>query len=395
MGIISRLSPAAIFSLLVAGSTASDHDHHAIKFVTDETSDTLPMALSDMSATYDKSTNLIYIVGGCNDGQGNALQDEGYFACTKITSKTYAYNPDNGVFQDLDDAPRPRYRHSAANVNGKIWLTGGRTVEDNLIPEVDVYDPGTKSWSTVASFPEDLQVSDQASFSDNDHLYVLGGYNSAYNATVRLVRFDTKDVVEKGLVLEEMEPLANERGDVHAVTINDKFAVVTGGYTHGDGYCSPLNSTERYDMNSNTWQTLAELKTGRADKALVALGDHVFAIGGEAKDSCVGDPGEYTLALDDVEFLDTTDTQNEWTVFKDLSKRRFRFSGVEWPDTNSVYTLGGQEFYDASCKCFKTSNLISKYTEKIGEHPESSGAGAVLFNSVAVFMFAVGAAVLN
>lgn len=368
----SRLALAYLAATTIATVPLVVHATNT-NLVFTEVDERLPQPLSDMSATYDDATNHIYIVGGCDDPQGNAYQKEmgGIFACTSLTAATLAYNPDDGVFLSLDDAPRARYRHTAANVDGKIWVVGGRTVEDNLITEIDVYDPITKTWSTVGTLPPELQRSDQASFADGSYLYVLGGYDAAYTASDSLVRVDTS----QDLVWEPLDNMAEARGDVHAVAVNG-HAYVTGGYTHNDKYCRPLNSTERYDYTSSTnqWTTVGPLHTGRADKALVAVRDHVYAVGGESKqeDSCIGDPAEYTLALADIEVLDTTsrDAKPQWTVVvADLEERRFRFVGAPWPRTNSVYVLGGQSFYEPSCKCFATSDIISKYTEE-----ESSGS---------------------
>jgi hypothetical protein len=339
-----------------------------------------------MSATYDAATNHIYLVGGCDDPQGNAYQKEmDIYACTSLTAQTWAYNPDDGVFLSLDAAPRPRYRHTAANVEGKIWVLGGRTVTDELITEIDVYDPMSKTWSTVGNLPTDLQRSDQASFAVGPYLYVLGGYDAAYTASDSLVRADTTSVQTDGLVWEPLASMAEARGDVHAVTVNGR-AYVTGGYTHDDGYCRPLTSTERYDYESTDgqWTTIGHLHTGRADKALVAVKDHLYAVGGESKDDelCNGDPGEYTLALGDVEVLDTTNpgATPQWTVVSsDLEERRFRFVGAPWPRTNSVYVLGGQSFFEPSCKCFATSDTISKYTEV-----ESSGSSSTALRGLGI-----------
>ena len=98
----------------------------------------LPMPVSDISATYDEATDRIYLIGGCDDPQGNSQLTPTLFVCSSITAKGFAFNPNDFTFENLPDAPRERYRHSASNVNGKIWLVGGRTVSDVVIPEIDV-----------------------------------------------------------------------------------------------------------------------------------------------------------------------------------------------------------------------------------------------------------------
>lgn len=143
----------------------------------------LPMPMSDMSTTYDEATDRIYVVGGCDDPQGNSQLQPDLFVCFSITDKAFSFDPTTATFEELPPAPRERYRHTAASVNGKIWLVGGRTVDDFVIPEVDVYDPAEKSWTTIGILPTELQFSDSASFYHDGFMYALGGYVQNYDTT--------------------------------------------------------------------------------------------------------------------------------------------------------------------------------------------------------------------
>jgi hypothetical protein len=67
-----------------------------------------------------------------------ANDDGGSFVCFSISKSLYTFDPEDEEFEQLVDLPRPRYRHSSAIVKNKVWLVGGRDINDNLIPEVDV-----------------------------------------------------------------------------------------------------------------------------------------------------------------------------------------------------------------------------------------------------------------
>jgi hypothetical protein len=43
-------------------------------------------------------------------------------------------------FTEMAQAPHARYRHAAAVANGKLFLFGGRAVDDNLVTAIDVRD---------------------------------------------------------------------------------------------------------------------------------------------------------------------------------------------------------------------------------------------------------------
>lgn len=64
--------------------------------------------------------------------------NEGFFACGSISSSLYSFDPNTNSFEELQGLPRPRYRHSSSIVGNQVWLVGGRTIEDSLIPEIDV-----------------------------------------------------------------------------------------------------------------------------------------------------------------------------------------------------------------------------------------------------------------
>jgi hypothetical protein len=72
------------------------------------------------------------------DGNVYYLGDDGGFFCGSISNAFYAFDPEDREFETLPSLPRARYRHSSAIIKNQVWLVGGRTLEDVLIPEVDV-----------------------------------------------------------------------------------------------------------------------------------------------------------------------------------------------------------------------------------------------------------------
>lgn len=362
----------------------------------------LPMALSDMSATFLPYVtnskildgNSIVIAGGCNAEKGNEFFDgpgdnDDFFFCSSISAKAYGFEPQRERFMILADMPRPRYRHAAVEINGKIWLVGGRTVpEDEIIAEIDVYDPVTDSWSTPITLPEPYQTSDNAAFVDPDHeyLYIVGGYDAIYTSLSNVWRMNVESALNSGtLDIEAVASLGTSRGDIHAVSYSSadesspSSVFVTGGFKQ---ICEPLRSVERYDFATQTWTTLSSsLKTARGDKALVELNGLIYAVGGETTPpSECSSPDDIpddvlsalSLPVDDVEVYDPSIENGNWTVIADIPDFRFRFAAESWQDLGIIYGFGGQEAYDADCQCFKTSNLIFTYTPKDDKDGETS-----------------------
>lgn len=265
-------------------------------------------------------------------------------------------------------------------MGGKIWLVGGRTVADSLISEIDVYDTETASWNTVF-LPAEFQVSDHAGFAQEpSFVFVAGGYNAEYTAMNSLARIDTSTMEDASLTVELQAPLITARGDIIGVSSTDGgSAFISGGFTHENGFCAPLGSSEEYVFDSNEWRALPELVNERGEVVLVELDNHLYALGGERQIEgyCDGagddlDPGEKTVGTDEVESYDRE--SNVWEIVSGFPDHKFRFAAAAGAD-GLIYAFGGQTAHDTECQCFKTTNDVQVFGE-FGELDGSDSAYA-------------------
>ncbi len=73
---------------------------------------------------------------------------------TPTSSTVEVYDPATDTWTRASDMPRPRQRHSASAVDGKMYIFGaGLWPEAFLSPVVHVYDPATDTWTTAADLP--------------------------------------------------------------------------------------------------------------------------------------------------------------------------------------------------------------------------------------------------
>jgi hypothetical protein len=124
-------------SSILLSSTVQAHD---IELQRTEKDVKIPKPISDHTATLAQD-NLIYIAGGCDDPNGNVLIQDGnatFFACNSISDSFYSFDPVTETFTTLPNLPSPRYRHAAAAVNNKVWIVGGRNLQDSLVIDVSV-----------------------------------------------------------------------------------------------------------------------------------------------------------------------------------------------------------------------------------------------------------------
>jgi len=356
----------------------------------------VPIAVSDHSGVRSPDNGLIYLAGGCDDTSGNVWNaNYSTFMCGSVTDAFYAFDPASKTFKTLKALPRPRYRHSSAIVDNKVWLLGGRTLFDAVIPEIDVYDISSKTWSTPSSLPAEFQVSDHAGFGTSD-VYIAGGYDANYTAKKTVVKISSD-----GQTFAKVGDLNVERGDVFGVANKDGTkAYVGGGFTHTN-WCKPLTSAEEYDFSTGQWTSLPDLLDARGEIALVENSGHLYAIGGEGplnEASC--NANNYTIATktvatDRIEIL--MDGETAWKILENFPEERFRFAAVGVEEDDVIYTFGGQVKFDGSCQCFKTTDKVFVYgkPEDVADKGTIIDAGSTKSLFVTVAACALGLALAS
>jgi plastocyanin len=85
----------------------------------------------------------IIYVGGASDFQGGTVID---------TPNTFSFNPTTNTIGAIPAIPRATGETRALTFNGKMLVMGGGRVAPNPSNEVDVYDPGSNTWTTFPAF---------------------------------------------------------------------------------------------------------------------------------------------------------------------------------------------------------------------------------------------------
>eukprot|EP00547_Thalassionema_nitzschioides_P008327 CAMPEP_0194228906 /NCGR_PEP_ID=MMETSP0156-20130528/43611_1 /TAXON_ID=33649 /ORGANISM="Thalassionema nitzschioides, Strain L26-B" /LENGTH=443 /DNA_ID=CAMNT_0038961429 /DNA_START=115 /DNA_END=1446 /DNA_ORIENTATION=+ len=328
----------------------------------------IPTNLSDAMANYMPGDNgdedgFIIITGGCDSDTGNQKILDGpedFLECTSTSKQTYKFDPFTDTFDVMEDANYERQRHAAVVMNGEVYVFGGRDTEDNLVTEIESFNPKTNKWTSRGKLPEDLVASDLTAWVWENYVYITGGFHQFYNVTGSTYRIDLADnppELTEEHIDRSLAQSSNLRGDFHAVVLFG-YAYLAGGFSPPE-WCVALKTTERYHMASDTWETLADMNVGRADMAVTTLNNHIVTIGGEEKpEKCVNDPAYGSLPSHhvDVIFVDAQNGKNsKWLEFGKFTDKRFRFAAAAVPALNKIYTFGGQLPFDFTCDCFPTT----------------------------------------
>lgn len=360
---------------------AHEGDDHEVAF--NKIAMELPVALSDMTATYipnfkgEEGMEAIILVGGCADGNYDDTTLDAVtgknvtnYYCMTISAETYVFYPSTLKVVKLQNMPSARYRHSAAFVNDKLYIIGGRTLVDEVVKDIIEYDPVKDTWSNFMPLEAKYAPSDQASFGRDGSIYILGGYYENYDTRDNFfsINIETKQILD-------LKPMNTKRGDAQAAYYHQKdieAVYIMGGFTKETTkeFCEPLNDAEKYDFDTNTWTEIEPLKNQRGDKGVVVLNNKILAIGGEDKHEslCSGgsdvEASSHAIVVDDVESYNPLDgDEATWEVESDFIEFRFRTASAVSEQKQTVYIFGGQLAYDPACKCYKTSKDIFSYRD--------------------------------
>ena len=115
--------------------------------------------------------NRIYVSGGRDLDNSSPGSDDG-----APRASLYVYDPVANSWTTLTRCPNPHFRGAAAVIDGKLYVAGGEHFTSSgpfAIKRLHVYDPGTDTWTQMASLPRG--VSSTAGARLLGQFYVLGG----------------------------------------------------------------------------------------------------------------------------------------------------------------------------------------------------------------------------
>jgi hypothetical protein len=112
------------------------------------------------------SINGIIYVGGASDYQGGTVVD---------TTNSFSFDPATNSIGTIAPIPRATGETRGLNFNGQMYVMGGGRVAPNPSSEVDIYDPGTNSWSLGVPFVNPRR-NFPADTNGTDHIWLAGGY---------------------------------------------------------------------------------------------------------------------------------------------------------------------------------------------------------------------------
>src|SRR6059036_4337953 len=110
----------------------------------------------------------IIYVGGASDYQGGTVVD---------TTNSFSFNPASNTIGSIAAILRATGETRGLNFNGRMYVMGGGRVAPNPSTEVDVYNPGTNTWTTDLPFTT-ARRNFPTDTNGTDKIWLSGGYAS-------------------------------------------------------------------------------------------------------------------------------------------------------------------------------------------------------------------------
>jgi N-acetylneuraminic acid mutarotase len=149
--------------------------------------------------------------------------------------------PEVAPWTDVANYPTAIMDDAVASHDGKIYVAGGSN-GDYAIPDANVYDPATGSWSAIAPLPEPLNASSAGFIGDT--LYVAGGWDTFGDPSTDVYAYDPDT--------NSWTQAASLPAGVAAAgsaVVSGKLYVIGGVGTNGNTSAAVYS----YDPGNNSW----------------------------------------------------------------------------------------------------------------------------------------------
>jgi N-acetylneuraminic acid mutarotase len=221
-------------------------------------------------------------------------QDDGWMPI----DRAWEYDPQGDTWKALAPMPTRRGAGAAVELGGRIYVIGGSAApphhggpitEATVLPSVgtlEEYDPASGAWRTLQPMPSARNHFTAAAV--DGKLYVIGGRIGDVNVT----RSSNTDVVEAydpaadAWTLRARMPTARSgtAGGAHAGRV-----YVVGGEYQNDEVMMAFRAVEAYDAASNSWSVMPRMLSPRHGLAGAVLGTRLHAVGGDFQSAGVPD----------------------------------------------------------------------------------------------------------
>ena len=206
---------------------------------------------------------LIYYIGGIDQRNGTTV------------ATVDVYDPATDRWSAGVALPEPRHHHTATAVGGKLYVIGGYpALQPPWTPVRTVFelDPARGTWRTVAELPSARGA--HAAVAVGSTIHVVGGEAQGQP----LALHDVFEPVANAWTNRPALPVAREH--LGAAVVNGVIYAVGGRVQTGSQLANNA-LVHAFTVASGQWSTPTPMPTARSGHSVVAIGNRIYALGGE------------------------------------------------------------------------------------------------------------------
>ena len=240
---------------------------------------------------------------------------------TGVTATVEAYAPETDAWHDLPALPVPVHHGMAASVSDRLFFIGGYSEPGD--PVRNVWELVGDDWVDRASLPRPVAAG--AAVAIDNQIYVVGGtphggmvrYDPtrdswsegpgpglqrehvaavAYEGEIWLIAgrwqgeiFDTTEIFDPVSGSWRAGPALNESRSGFGAAVIDGAIVVAGGEVFGPDQA--LSTVERLEVGRGHWSLIDPVPHGIHGNPLLALGPHLYLLGGSTQTGGIENDG--------------------------------------------------------------------------------------------------------
>ncbi len=287
---------------------------------------TINATTGEFSGTIDPSG----VTGGTN---GDGVHD-----VTVVVSKTgvqsvsiafqwYVIDSSLCDFNAVADANIERFEAISQKIGDKIYVLGGFTFQVAVVPETEIYDASTDTWSIGASMP--IPVTHTAAVAAGNDIWIIGGF-AGDNPGVATDAVQVYHTISDSWSVGPMLP--KEIGSGAGARVGNKIHFFGGLLADRQTDVEDHWVLDLENVNAG-WVAAAPMPNPRNHHSGIAVNDIIYAIGGQTGHDIEKEDTQLVHAYDT-----TTDT---WTRLADLTRPRSHFKAATTVHNGKIIIVGG------------------------------------------------------
>ncbi|KAJ3521390.1 hypothetical protein NM208_g13310 [Fusarium decemcellulare] len=268
-------------------------------------------------------------------------------------------------WEDLSPlAGEQRQEHAAVAINNRIYVVGGLVPIGNpptgveTVGRVEVYDVQTDTWDTAAPLPVPMNHPNLASA--NGKVYILGGLSGNINGSF-LGLTDSFEYEPRTDTWTKLPSLPDGTGRGSAIMgVYKNEIIVAGGVKRIEqkfgGIQETVDTVSAFNFKTRTWRSLPSLPEGREHGGGTVIRDNFYVVGGRFKGEANVRDTVLVLSLKTWQWKNNRarmPTARGGISVAAVGNKIFAFGGEGNPDPTAGNVFNETEAYDIITDCWE------------------------------------------